>query len=383
MLKVCLVCIELFGRGVHGGFGRATRIIGHALSKRNVEVTAVIPQREGSRDRDREYLLDGIRVREFPPRAFWNSTELFRQTDADVFHSQDPSLSTWLAMRAMPRRAHVVTFRDTMESRDWKIEFRHAGPAGRGTLGYALYVDNVLVNRAVRRADALYCAAEFLIPKACRKYRLVRPPRLLPTPVEVPAQAIKATRPTVCFVGRLHRRKRPERFLDLAVAFPDVHFICVGGTNDREYEEQLRRTYAHLANVEVAGTIDQFETDRLHQIFEKSWILVNTAAREGLPNTFLEAAAHRCAILSFVDPDGFASRFGYHAADDRELASGLARLLDDRRWKPLGEAGCEFVKSVFGIEHAIDRHMDAYEQALGARARAPRPSAAMESRMRE
>ena len=45
----------------------------------------------------------------------------------------------------MPKRAHVVTFRDPMEPRDWKIEFRHTGPAGRGTLGYALYVDNVLV----------------------------------------------------------------------------------------------------------------------------------------------------------------------------------------------------------------------------------------------
>jgi len=41
------------------------------------------------------------------------------------------------------------------------------------------------------------------------------------------------------------------------------------------------------------------------------------------------------------------------------------------------------VKSVFGIEHAIDRHLDAYEQALGARARTPRPSLAVESRMRQ
>ena len=366
MLKVCLVCIELFGRGVHGGFGRATRIIGNALSKRNVEVTAVIPQREGSRDR--EYLLDGIRVREFPPRAFWSSTELFRQTDADIFHSQDPSLSTWLAMKAMPKRAHVVTFRDTMEPRDWKIEFRHRGPSGRGTLEYALYVDNVLVNRAVRRADALYCAAEFLIPRASRKYRLPQQPRFLPTPVDVPADVVKATKPTVCFVGRLHRRKRPEQFLDLAMEFPDVDFICVGGTNERAYEEQLRRTYEHLPNVEMTGTIDQFQTDRLHRIFEKSWILVNTAAREGLPNTFLEAAAHRCAILSGVDPDGFASRFGYHASDDEELARGLACLLADRRWKTLGDAGCEFVKSVFGLEHAIERHLDAYQQALVARA---------------
>ena len=367
MLKVCLLCVELFGRGVHGGFGRATRVIGNALSNRNVEVTAVVPQREGSRDR--EYLLDHIHVREFPPRAFWTSTELFRQTDADVFHSQDPSLSTWLAMRAMPERAHVVTFRDTMEVRDWRVELGHAGPARRGTLAYALFVDNPLVTRAVRRADGLYCAAEFLIPKASRKYGLRGQPRFLPTPVHVPTDAVKATRPTVCFVGRLHRRKRPALFLDLVKAFPEVDFICAGGTNEREYEEHLRRTYGHLPNLEMTGTIDQFQTDRLHRIFERSWVLVNTAAREGLPNTFLEAAANRCAILSRVDPDGFASNFGHHASDDAELASGLRRLLADGQWKPLGEAACEFVKAVFGVEPAIKRHLDAYVQALSA----PRP----------
>ena len=362
---MCFICIEIFGRGVYGGFGRATRKIGNELRKRNVEVTAVIPQRE--RSRASEYMLDGIRVREFPPRAFWRARDLFRDTDADVFHSQDPSLSTWLAMSAMPERAHVVTFRDTMEARDWRTEFRYAGPARRGTLEYALFADNFLATRAVRRADGLYCAAEFLIPKATRKYGLRRKPRFLPTPVEIPAEVVKATTPTVCFVGRLHRRKRPERFLDLAKAFPDVHFICVGGTNEREYEEHLRRTYASLPNLEMTGTIDQFQTDRLNRILEKSWVLVNTAAREALPNTFLEAAASRCAILSGVDPDGFASRFGYYARDDGDLADGLTHLLAYERWKELGEVGCQFVKTVFSIEPAVERHLEAYRQALGAR----------------
>jgi glycosyltransferase involved in cell wall biosynthesis len=367
LLKVCFTCIELFGRGVYGGFGRATRIIGNELLKRNVEVSLVVPQREGSRSSD--YMLGGIRVREFPARAFWRARDLFRDTDADVFHSQDPSLSTWLAMKAMPQRAHVVTFRDTMETRDWRIEFRYAGPARRGTLEYALFADNFLTTRAIRRADGLYCAAEFMIPKAARKYGLRRTPRFLPTPVHVPAQIAKAASPTVCFVGRLHRRKRPVLFLELAKEFPEVHFICVGGTNEREYEEELHRTYAHLPNLEMTGTIDQFQTGRLNEILEQSWVLVNTAAREGLPETFLEGAANRCAILSGVDPDGFASRFGYYASDDGDLAKGLTFLLAHDRWKPLGEAGCQFVKTVYSIEPAIERHLEAYEHVLGARLR--------------
>ncbi len=75
----------------------------------------------------------------FRGRRSCTAMDLFRQVDADVFHSQDPSLGTWLAMKAMPGRAHVVTFRDPMEAADWRIEFNHAGPARLATLAYLLY----------------------------------------------------------------------------------------------------------------------------------------------------------------------------------------------------------------------------------------------------
>ena len=65
---------------------------------------------------------------------------------------------------------------------------------------------------------------------------------------------------------------------------------------------------------------------------EKSWILINPAIREGLPNSYLEAAAHQTAILSYVNPDDFASRFGFHAATDN-FEEGLTTLLKNNYWK--------------------------------------------------
>jgi glycosyltransferase involved in cell wall biosynthesis len=360
-MRVCLVCIEMFGRGTYGGFGRATRIIGRELIARNIDVYAVVPQR-GPRC-EQEYEIEGMKVLEYSPKSWWSSLDLYRSANADVYHSQDASLSSYLAMKAMPERAHVITFRDPMSWVDWRVEWRYAKWQPFGWIQYFAYVDNFLVRRAVRHAAGLYCAANFLITKVKAKYGLRDSPRFLPTPVDVPHQIVKSKTPLVCHVGRWHRRKRPEVFLELAKNFPDVRFVAVGGTREQERDIRLRRTYAGIPNLEMTGIIDQFETDRLDRILRKSWILINTSTREGLPNTFLEATAHKCAILSMVDPDGFASRFGHHAQDG-DLRKGLAYLLEKDRWKHRGKVGYDYVRSVFATNRAMDGHIEAYREAL-------------------
>ena len=75
-----------------------------------------------------------------------------------------------------------------------------------------------------------------------------------------------------------------------------------------DVDKQLRSKYRDTPNLELAGFKVGFEKDK---ILEKSWILVNTSVSEGLPVSFLEAAAHHCAILSPNDPDGFTRNFGY------------------------------------------------------------------------
>jgi glycosyltransferase involved in cell wall biosynthesis len=180
--------------------------------------------------------------------------------------------------------------------------------------------------------------------------------------MDVPLSVTKAREPTVCFVSRWEPRKRPEVFFELARDFPHVRFIAVGGTDNRAQDDGLRKIASRIPNLEIPGLIDQFETDALARIYERSWILVNTSPREGLPNTFPEAAASRCAILSLVDPEGFASRFGYHAAGG-DLHKGL-RFLLEVGWKQRGESGYEYVKATYATEKAIDLHIGAYREAL-------------------
>ena len=44
----------------------------------------------------------------------------------DIFHSQDPTVLTYLAQRIRPECVHVVTSRDPRDARDWWTELRYA-----------------------------------------------------------------------------------------------------------------------------------------------------------------------------------------------------------------------------------------------------------------
>jgi glycosyltransferase involved in cell wall biosynthesis len=359
-VRICLISMEIFAWGKHGGYGRATRIIGRELVRRGLEVYAVVPRRGSQRPLE---VLDGITVLGFPPARPWRAAALLRQCNAQIYHSQEPSFATILARSAAPHRKHVVTLRDTRDRGDWMTELRYPSLNRLQVVANKLYEDNPLVQRAVRQADRVYCAADFLRSKAQRKYRLPALPDLLPTPVRVPERVIKAEQPTVCYVARWDRRKRPELFLNLAARFSHVRFIAVGTSRDPEYERQLRERYAHLPNLEMPGYIDQFESDALERILARSWILVNTSVREGLPNAFLEAAAHGCAIVSAVDPDGFASRFGIHVQND-DFAGGVASLLSEERWRTRGELARRHILATFELETAVRQHLAIYRELV-------------------
>lgn len=366
-MRVCFICIEMFGVKKFGGFGRATRMIGKELAKLGHEVFAVIPR---PRDvTETSFDMDGIKVLSYPALDHEGAFRLLHEIDADVYHSQDASYATHLAQKARPNAAHVITFRDPLDLRDRWVEFKYATSgnvslkAKLGALFYSFYIDNFQVARAVKRASGRYVAAHFLSPKVAKKYGLAEDPRFLPTPFDIPAPSKKSETPTVCFVARWDQRKQPELFFELARQCPDVRFIAVGGCSDMARDAMLRETYGDIPNLEMPGVIDQFSDDALFRIYEQSWICVNTAAREGLPNIFVEALSYGCAVLSFCDPDGFSSRFGDFVTPDK-LEDGLRNLLKDDRWRDLGQAGYDHVKKVFPVQESLRQHLEAYAEAL-------------------
>jgi len=345
-------------------------MLGRELVKRGVEVFAVVPLRPRQAPEER---LDGITVLGFPPLQPWKSLELYRRCDADIYHSQEASLGSYLAMRAAPDKKHLITFRDHKLLEDWLVELRYSSRSYLHTLLAWIYERNPLVRRAICRADRLAVCAPHLATRLMRHYCLRRAPLLLPTPVAVPEPPPqKSAVPTACFLGRWDRRKRPERFLALAADFADVKFIAIGSGQNSQSDAALRRRYAGLPNLELVGFINQFDTQALSNLLGQSWVLVNTSMREGLPTSFLEAMGHRCALLSRVDPDDVATRFGYHVEDD-DFSTGLAHLLEGNAWRDKGEEGYRYVKDLFEIGSVMERHLEAYRDLLVASVRKSPP----------
>jgi glycosyltransferase involved in cell wall biosynthesis len=353
-LSVCLVATELFAWGRYGGFGFCTRKIGASLAERGVEVSVIVPRGRGQEPVEE---LDGMTVHGFPLHGYPFTSSLYEGCDSDIYHSEEPSTGSRVAMDAVPGRVHVVTCQNPRTKDEWEL-VNCFYPLRRKAFN-ALF--GGMLSETVRRMDAVYCQARYIAPKVKSLYGLEEEPGFLPNPVDIPQRLPeKAAEPTVCFLGRLDGEKRPELFFGLAKRFPEVRFIAMGRSHDGARERRLRRVYGGIRNLELPGFVTGEEKERL---LGESRVLVNTSVSECLPVSFLEAAAHGCAILSFHDPDGFASRFGYHVSDG-DLDRGLRNLLEDEAWKEKGEKGHAYVSEVHETGRAIDRHLEAYECLL-------------------
>ena len=363
-MNLCLVTNEIFAWGKYGGYGSSARMLAIELAKRGIAVSVVTPRRSGQRPIEE---MEGMRIFSYPFFSVAQQTAAYRACSADIYHCLEPSLSAYVVQKAMPDRKHVVTCKYVRFLRDLLHEvFANVQERRLKPIASLLYEQNSLVRRAIQRAQAVTCEAEFEVPRAQEKYQLTHPPEFVPTPFNYPTQpAQKSSTPMVCFIGRWEKRKYPETFLDLAQLFPQVTFVAVGEAQSARRDVMLRQRYGEIPNLRMPGFIDQFSSPLLDQILSSSWILINTSRLEGLPRTFLEAASRRCAILSRVDPDGFASRGGYCAASG-DLAHGLETLLQNDEWQRRGQLGFEYVHDHHRTDIAVARHSELYEHVLRA-----------------
>lgn len=358
-MKICIISSQILGFGKIGGFGSMTKKLAESLHKAGHEVVVVVP-----RKKNQKYIEDlhGITVYGLKLSNLFHFKKIFKEINADIYHSQSPNLFTLLAQLAEKDKKHVITCRDPRNLYDWYVEMKYATWIRRLKTP-AVYLAGPLIDYAVRNADIVGCPAHFLIEKVERMYGrkdAILFPNLETFPEKIP---VKSKKPAVCFVGRLDKRKRPELVFEVAKQFPEVTFTIIGKAEDTDRQQMLEEQAKKIPNIKMLGYIDKLKSKSISNMYSDSWILINTSAREGLPMTFIEAAGHGCAILSHVNPDNFASDFGYHAETD-DFSAGLQNLLEDNTWKKKGEKAFKYVTSLYSEEKALKIHIDVYKKLL-------------------
>src|SRR5512142_796085 len=125
-MRVCLISTELFERGMYGGFGMATRGVAQGLLERGVEVYVLMNRRPGQKPVE---VSGNLVVVSYPGSPYLNVQRtkrfaaLFRWIDADIYHSEEPSVGTYLAQLAAPEKKHMVTFRDPRRLDEQRVEW--------------------------------------------------------------------------------------------------------------------------------------------------------------------------------------------------------------------------------------------------------------------
>ncbi|MFC1809114.1 glycosyltransferase family 4 protein, partial [Candidatus Omnitrophota bacterium] len=155
-MKICFLATEIFAWGKYGGFGRATRAIGSELVNRGIEVYAIVPRRTGQEEYE---VLDGIKVYGFQCHNIFRIMQFAKTINADIYHTEEPSMISVFAKLAMPHKKHIVTFRDPRNSKDWRIELREHSLSKWQVICNYFFENNLFVHYFVRNCDGTYAAA--------------------------------------------------------------------------------------------------------------------------------------------------------------------------------------------------------------------------------
>ena len=370
-MKICYVSPEVFGWGVHGGFGYITRTLSRELTNRGFDVSVVTQRRSGQGLVED---LDGVTIIGFNSFSRVNypfnsilakcfSQSSYIKAQADIYHSQEASYNTLIAQSACPTKKHIITFQDPYDEEEWR---RIATVDPRYTLNLRnkirIKVERSILTKACKKADGLFTQAYFLSARAKGLFKLQKDPEFLPNPIPIPRELSgKRDDPTVCFLARWDPQKRVEIFFELAIKNPEIQFIAMGHSHSYELDRLLRRKYCKIPNLVLTGFVSEKEKSR---ILGESWALVNTSIREALPVSFLEALAHKTPIISGENPDNLTRYHGYHVVSD-DYDSALRKMIEDPNRARKGEDGRKLVKEVYSLDKVVDRHIDVYERILG------------------
>lgn len=164
------------------------------------------------------------------------------------------------------------------------------------------------------------------------------------------------------WIGKFTGSKGEKELVELAKLLPDVKFRAVGNVSKEFERSALYDQIVGQKNIILTGHLQQTE---LVSEYLNSPLLIHTGPAEGFSNTFLEAWAFGCPVVSLnVNPNKLLSdgNLGFCAGGDIELmASRVEHLLaDPEATNKMARKGKKYV----GTTHSIEKVVDRIEKAL-------------------
>jgi glycosyltransferase involved in cell wall biosynthesis len=178
--------------------------------------------------------------------------------------------------------------------------------------------------------------------------------------------------PIVLWLANLKPWKRPEDFLHLVHALPDVEctFVMAGRLDgDSRLLHDIRELEARDSRFKYLGAVSR---EQSLELYREASIFVNTSARnEGVPNAFIQAWLARTPVITReVDPDGVIEAHGLGLVSGRieSLARDIRRCLDDDALRAdLGTRARAFAIANFDVKTQFPRMLTLVETLLSAR----------------
>jgi glycosyltransferase involved in cell wall biosynthesis len=187
-----------------------------------------------------------------------------------------------------------------------------------------------------------------------------------------PAAEGTGTRPRdgrqVIFLARLHPRKRPEAFVEMAALVhkenPEARFTLYGA--DEGSLPAVRRLVADRGLTDVVSYGGALEHSAALEAYRGAAVYVLPSVHEPFPMTVLEALAEGTPVVC-TDSSGIAAELARRQAalvtdgSPEALADAVGRLLVDEALRGrLADAGRRAIDEVFSIRAVVDRLEELY-----------------------
>ncbi len=200
---------------------------------------------------------------------------------------------------------------------------------------FAMPVENYLINKGIRNGTKFIAQNNFqkntLMSRFGKDSLLVK--QMTPL-CDVKKDWNKLPKKiTIAWIANLKPTKRPELFIQLCDELKEIsssiRCIMVGALN-QAYTEMLTKAVNDYPFFSYTGQLLQ---EKVYDLLDEAYILVNTSTYEGFSNTYVQAWMRGCVVMaSESNPDNIITdnNIGYVDASIQELANKIKYLVGNK-----------------------------------------------------